>query len=117
MRSLFDTRHDQIKRRFERFDADNPGVWSLFKKFTFDVIETKRHKHYSSDAVVQRIRWHTSIETTGESVKINDHYRAYYARKFHAEFPQHDGFFRNRKQVSKSMPARETDEISFSKPD
>lgn len=102
------TRHDQIRERFEKFHAENPQVWELFKKFTFQLIRVG-HKHYSSDAIVQQIRWHTAVETVGEVTKVNDHYRAYYARMFHREFPEHDGFFRNRVQKSKDEAAREND--------
>ena len=49
------TRADQIRARFEKFHAANPQVWELFKKFTFQLIAAGR-AHYSSDAIMQRIR-------------------------------------------------------------
>lgn len=106
------TRADQIRARFERFHAANPQVWELFKKFTFQLIAAGR-AHYSSDAIMQRIRWHTDVETVGEPVKINDHYTAFYARMFHKEFPAHDGFFRNRVQTSKNVAAYREDVAYF----
>ena len=106
------TRADQIEERFKLFHEANPQVWELFKKFTFEAIAAGL-AHYSSDAVAQRIRWHTTVETKpvaeGDSTKINDHYRAYYARMFHREFPQHDGFFRNRVQPSQKRGAHAID--------
>jgi len=110
------TREEQIRERFEKFDAANPAVWDLFVRFTKQVI-ARGHQHYSSDAIVQQIRWHTDVETTGEVTKVNDHYRAYYARKFHRLFPEHDGFFRNRVQKSKSEAAREVDVAYFNSGD
>lgn len=85
-----------IRERFEEFDQDNPDVWELFKQFTFELINAGR-EYYSVDAVVHRIRWETAVQTESkDEYKINDHFTAHYARKFHDEFPKHTGFFRTR---------------------
>lgn len=98
-------RAEQILTAFLAFHQANPGVWNLFCRFTFDVIN-RGHSHYSSDAICHRIRWHTQIETQGELCKINDHYTAYYARMFAIKFPEHADFFENRKRPSLQTPAR-----------
>lgn len=94
------TRQQQIFARFVKFFLANPRVWELFQYYTLELI-SRGFQHYSSDAVIQRIRWHVSLETKEEdpysSIKIGDHYRAYYARLFHVKYPQHGGFFRNKK--------------------
>lgn len=77
---------------FRKFDGANPGVWLLFKDFTLAAIKAGR-KTYSADAILHRIRWHTEIETTGPVYKINDHFSAYYARKFLNFYPEREGFF------------------------
>jgi hypothetical protein len=82
-----------LKEAFEVFHSKNPEVWELFKKFTFNVIETGR-KHYSVNAIFERIRWHTDIETEGDRFKLSNNHRAYYARHFHEQYPEHDGFFK-----------------------
>lgn len=96
----FYTRQQQMLARFIKFFWANPRVWELFQYYTLELIG-KRFQHYSSDAVCQRIRWHTALETRDDEpyggIKIGDHYRAYYARLFHLKYPQHDGFFRNKK--------------------
>lgn len=102
------TRADQILAAFETFHANNPDVWPLFQKFALAVIATGR-KHYSSNAIFERIRWHVEIETVGDTVKLNDHFRAYYARMFHLAYPEHDGFFRNRRLISEERSAAEND--------
>jgi hypothetical protein len=95
----FTTREEQYRRKFERFHTANPRVWDLFKLFTLQLIH-RGFKHYSADAIVHRIRWHSAIEATCDVAKINNCHTAHYARLFHREFPAHDGFFRNRALVS-----------------
>ena len=99
--TLFTTK---LERAFNEFDAENPGVYELFKRFTFQIINAG-HKHYSSDAVLHRIRWHTSIETRRDEFKINNNFSAYYARKFHNDFPEYDGFFRTRVTKAEKVAA------------
>lgn len=84
-----------LESQFWNFHAVNPKVYELFKSFTFELIQAGRN-HYSSDAVCHRIQWHTTVETTGDDFRINDHHTAYYARLFMSDFPEHEGFFRVR---------------------
>lgn len=85
----------ELQKAFDKFNAENPQVWELFIKFTFEVIRTGR-KHYSVNAIFERIRWHTDIETNDREFKLSNNHRAYYARHFHDKFPDHDGFFRTK---------------------
>jgi hypothetical protein len=85
----------KLKDEFDKFHNENPNVWKLFVKFTFDVINTGR-KNYSVNAVFERIRWHTDIETTSKPFKLSNNHRAYYARYFHEKYPEYDGFFRTK---------------------
>lgn len=86
---------ERLKRAWWKWHKQNPEVWELFKKFTFDTINAG-YDHYSVRAIVERIRWHTDVETKGDSFKINNNHMAYYARYFHHMYPEHDGFFRIR---------------------
>jgi hypothetical protein len=74
----------------------NPDVWRLFERFTLQAISSGR-EHYSAWAVIQRIRWHTTVETSGSDFKISNDYIAFYARLFHVKHPEYDGFFRTKK--------------------
>lgn len=89
--------HQRIK--FEKFHEENPMVYELLKRFTFQVIE-RGHKHYGIAAIFERIRWHTEIETTDPVFKLNNNLKAFYARMFHRDHPKHDGFFRTRQSSS-----------------
>ena len=81
---------------FEQFHAENPKVYELFKKFTFELI-FRRRTHYSADAIIHRVRWETNI-IGGKDYKINNNFVAYYVRLFNAEFPECDRFFEIRRQ-------------------
>jgi hypothetical protein len=102
------TRADQILEAFIRFHKKNPDIWTLFKKFTFKAIRVGR-EHYSANAIFELIRWHVDIETKGSEVKLSNNFRAYYARMFHAVYPEHGDFFRNRKRRSEDTAAYGTD--------
>ena len=84
---------EDIKRKWWIFHHDNPTIYELFKRFTFEVIE-RGHDKYSSKAIFERIRWHTDIETNGDEFKMSNNYTPYYARFFMHEHPQYEGFFR-----------------------
>lgn len=106
--AMINTRAEQIQASFIAFHRSNPIVWDLFCRFTFEAIRSG-HPHYSSDCIFNRIRWHTDIETQSDNdpVKLNNNFRAYYARMFHEKYPEHAGFFRNRKLTSEEQCSHE----------
>jgi hypothetical protein len=78
---------------FRRFDRDNPDIWRLFLRFTFQLLQAGRAR-YSARTILHRIRWETMVREQGNAgFKINDHWSTWYARKFHAWFPHYAGFF------------------------
>jgi len=80
-------------KSFSHFHEDNPGVFNLFKKFTFQII-ARGHKHFSADAIVHRIRWESSIETTDKDFKISNNHVMFYGRLFMSMYPEHKELFR-----------------------
>ena len=84
------------KERWWAWHLEHPHVYRLFKRFTFQALMKRRHKHLGAWLVVNRIRWETSIETTGEDFKISNDFIAYYARLFMAQHPEHKGLFRTK---------------------
>jgi hypothetical protein len=88
--------NDSWEARFERFHAENPDAYDLFKKYTFEAIMAGR-EHFSVISIFERIRWYTDVETQGDPFKINQNFAAYYGRKFMQDFPAFEGFFRTRK--------------------
>jgi len=83
------------KQAWWEWHKKNPHVYELFKKYTHQAISAG-HKHYGAMAIIQRIRWHTEIETQGDMFKINNNHVPYYARLFAHDHPEHSDFFRMR---------------------
>ncbi|AIK68487.1 hypothetical protein Lo5R7ANS_17 [Mesorhizobium phage vB_MloP_Lo5R7ANS] len=84
-----------IERSFQRYDQDNPQVYALFKEYAKRALRAGREV-LSANLIFERIRWLAEVETSGDGFKVNNNYRAYYARKFMEEFPQYGECFRTR---------------------
>lgn len=89
-----------LRGDFEKFDKENPEVWTLFVHYTLEMIKLG-FQRYSADAVMHRVRWESDLKTASrDGLKINDHHVSFFARKFEAAYPQHAGFFRRRKSAA-----------------
>lgn len=85
-----------IQDQFEAFHAANPHVFDLLVKYTQRLRDSGR-KHYSINAVFERIRWHLNVEIRGdEEFKLNNNYRSRYVRLLETEHPEFTGFYRTR---------------------
>ena len=82
--------------KFREFHRKNPHVYELIKSYVKEAM-VAGYKNYSIKAIFERIRWHEEIETGGNQFKLNNAFHAYYARLFHKENPEFDGFFRTAK--------------------
>ena len=80
---------------FKTFHQKNPEVYKLFVQFTLQAIN-KGHAKLSSEMIINRIRWETSVITTDKDYKINNDYKPFYSRMFMALFPKYDYFFQKR---------------------
>jgi hypothetical protein len=100
------SRHDELRTAVVAFHKAHPVVWTLFDRFTRDRIR-RGFEHYSVNAIFERIRWESDQAVVGaKEFKLNNNYRAFYARAWMTKNPKHDGFFRTRVQISKeTMPA------------
>jgi hypothetical protein len=81
------------KNEWGNWHSKNPSIWLAFEKFSLEAATSGRPR-YSHWAVMNRVRWHTTIETTGKEFKISNDHIAFYARAFCAKHPQHKEFFR-----------------------
>lgn len=107
-----ESRLEEMRRQVAEFHSYHPEVWRLFVQFTFQMI-SRGFKHYSVGAIFERIRW--EMDAGGDGVtyfKLNNNYRAFYARRFMLVYPQHGGFFRTRTQISASRPATYMPELT-----
>jgi hypothetical protein len=84
-----------LKQKFDEWNKENPEVYALFKRFSFEAI-SKGHKRLSAWMIANRIRWETTIATTGNDYKISNDFIALFARKFMEDYPEHEGFFKTK---------------------
>jgi len=89
------TQLDLFEADFLKYHRDNPHIYEAFKKFTVKAIN-KGHKRWSAEAIFNVMRWETEI-TGNDEFKINNNYKALYARMFMRDFPEVKGFFAIRK--------------------
>jgi hypothetical protein len=84
---------NRLRAAFEKFDRENPHVWTYFTRFAFQAI-SRGHRRLSVALLIERIRWEIYMTTTSDGFfKINNNHRAYYARKWMHLFPQYSKFF------------------------
>lgn len=88
---------------FLEFDRENPQVWDLFERFTFELVRAGAKK-FGARMVWERMRWETRVRTSDTDYRLNDHWVPHYARKFMAAYPQHDGLFETRSMGPKDDP-------------
>ena len=80
---------------FEQYHKDNPQIWQAFVHYAVQT-KAKGFKNYSANGIFEIIRWQTGIKDGNDGFKVNNTYRADYARKMMAEMPEFEGFFRTR---------------------
>mgnify|MGYP006430919733 FL=1 len=85
-----------LKQQWWEWHKENPHVYALFERFTLRAI-SKGKTRLSAWLVVNRIRWETDVETSGDDFRISNDWIAFYARLFMALNPQYDGIFVTKK--------------------
>ena len=72
--------------QFGAYDAENPQVWRAFERIAYEMCARGR-KRIGAKAIAERIRWESGVRGEGE-YKINDHWTAFYVRKFQDIYPR-----------------------------
>jgi hypothetical protein len=99
---MFDN-DDRARRLFSRYSTDklakfkawhleNPHVYSKFKELAYEMKKTGRSR-YSAETIINVLRWHTDLTTTGSEFKISNDYRSMYARLLAYQDPDFERFF------------------------
>jgi hypothetical protein len=77
-----------IRKNFERFHRENPHVYVLLVQYARQV-KAAGVTHYAIATLFERVRWHLTIDTKSrDGFKLNNNYRAHYARLIMAQ--EHD---------------------------
>jgi|TARA_Y100000310_G_scaffold292621_1_gene321533 hypothetical protein len=92
---------------FSEYDQENPHIWLLFRATTLMLLR-QGFRHYGAKTIMERIRWHTSVEQGERDFKINNNWASFYARKFMEHHPVHEGFFFTRTKKLNPEKGEET---------
>lgn len=84
--------NDPLVQSWWRFHRKNPHVYTRLKVLALRT-KAKGLEHYGIAALFEVMRYE-SLTTAGEPWKMNNSYRALYARLLEYEVPQLNGFFR-----------------------
>jgi len=83
-------------RNFARYHRRHADVYSLFCRFTRQVIRAG-HQHIGAHLILQRLRWETAINPERyQGFKISNCHFPFYARLFMLQYAEHMGFFRTK---------------------
>lgn len=84
--------------RFEAFARANPKVEEAIVAIARELRDKHGVKRIGIALIFERLRWLYAIKTEGEAYRLNNSFRAFYARRIMAENPDLAGFFEVRKQ-------------------
>lgn len=87
----------ELSTKFLKYHQDNPHVWEAFERFALQAAESGRRR-IGSAMILERIRWYSMIETTGDKYKVNNNYKSDYARLFNEKYPQFNDLFPTRER-------------------
>lgn len=84
-----------VQEKFNAFHAANPHVYTMFKRFAYEAFKAGARK-ISSKLIIERIRWETTVSTTGagwhvvgkKKFLIDNRFTCWYARLFINDFPR-----------------------------
>ena len=81
---------------FQEYNEQHPAV---YPKFIEIALETKRKgfKRYSSKAIIEVVRYFTSVTENGTKFKINNNITSLFARQAQKDYPELNGFFELRR--------------------
>lgn len=96
----FDGRHPTtaLERSFWAFHAANPQVYARLRALALEA-RAAGVLTIGIAALFERLRWASQVETAGDPYKLNNNYRAFYARLLMAQEPTLRGLFRCRPSV------------------
>lgn len=84
-----------IEERFEAFMKAHPEFYVAFKRHALELI-LKGRRNYSADGIFHVIRFHSALRDSTGTYKVNNDFTRPMAERFHADYPEHAGFFRMR---------------------
>lgn len=88
---------DTIETRFAKFHALNPHVFNALRDLALS-LKRGGQRQYGIAALFEVLRFRGALRTQGDGFKLNNSYRALYARKLMQDVPELQGFFETRRR-------------------
>lgn len=93
-----------LEEQFRQFHALNPHVYEALVKLS-RWCKTDGWRKGSINLLFERLRWEYAVQTHGDDYRLNNNYRAFYARLLMHDCPDLEGFFDVRAQEFEFDPA------------
>jgi len=92
-----------LDQQFEAFHAENPHVYEMLRRLSLDAARLGRR--VGIGMLFEVLRWQNAMTTTDEAseFKLNNNYRAFYARLLMEREPELDGYFETRTQTWRTV--------------
>lgn len=89
----------RLEEQFVEFHKENPHVYDKLREFALTIAASGKRSAFGIAAVFERLRWFAAFETAG-TYKLNNSFRAFYARLLMEQEPELAGLFRTRRSVA-----------------
>ena len=97
---------DLIERAFNKFHAENPWVYDKLRDMALRLKRSGRDS-YGIAALFEVLRYEYAIQTkSDDGLKLNNNYRALYARMLAQREPELQEFFRMRMRRPRGTPGQ-----------
>lgn len=87
------TEDETNAKKFEKFHADNPVVYTTICQLARQWIANTGRRRLGIGQLAERCRWEIAMRTNDPQFKINNTHNAYYARLIMATEPDLAGIF------------------------
>lgn len=94
------SRVESLRQRFLAFHEANPQVYAKLRDLALEALRSPklRRRRFGIAAVFERLRWWSEVESEGDPYRLNNSYRAFYARLLMDQEPALRGFFSTREK-------------------
>ena len=91
-----------LEEEFLKFHDENPHVYTELVKIA-EFARSKGRGRWGIAALFERLRWISEFETVGNIYKLNNNFRAFYARMLMTDHPKFASFFQIRRSAAERL--------------
>lgn len=98
------SRYEEMRRQWLAFREANPLVYNELRTISLALVRRGRRR-WGIGGLFEVLRWQRAMTTSDVDFKLNNNYRAFYARDLMHREPELVDFFELREQISGRGPA------------